>query len=227
MPRARRRVASSSSIAAGQPKMWTGSRPAVRSPAAASIGRRVDRQSVAGSTSQKTGRASSNSRQLDEAMKLSGVVRTSSPRPHPSSRTARWSAAVPLETATASSTPRRSAKSRLEARQHRAEREHARAQHLEDELLLALAEDRPRERYPLGAAQASPDRRRRGVRRSRPRPPRGWKAYSSESTSASHEASMTFSETPIELHDVERRRRSRGGPASPTRCRGARRGSGP
>ena len=34
-------------------------------------------------------------------MKLSGVVRTSSPLPHPSSRTARWSAVVPLETATA------------------------------------------------------------------------------------------------------------------------------
>ena len=28
----------------------------------------------------------------------------------------------------------------------------------------------------------------------------GWKAYSSESTSASHEASMMFSETPIEPH---------------------------
>ena len=81
------------------------------------------RQSVAGSTSQKTGRAPSKSRQLDEAMKLSGVVRTSSPGPHPIARTARWSAAVPLETATASATPRRRAKSASKRGEHRAERE--------------------------------------------------------------------------------------------------------
>ena len=76
------------------------------------LDRRRGRSSVwAGSTSQNTGLASSKSRQLEEATKLSGVVRTSSPLPHPSARTARCNAAVPLETATASGTPSQAAKS--------------------------------------------------------------------------------------------------------------------
>ncbi len=86
---------------------------------------------------------------------------------------------------------------RLEARQHRSEREHARAHHLEDELLLARADDGTRERYPLRAAQASPTAPA-GSALAAPSA-RGWNAYSSESTSASHEASITFSDTPIEL----------------------------
>ena len=113
-------------------------------------------------------------------------------RPH-----ARCRAAVPLETATASSTPSQSAKRALEALAHRPEREPARAQHLEDELLLARAEVWLREWDRLGLAVRS--------RREPPYPPlsalaRGWKAYSSESTRASQEASMMFSETPIVPH---------------------------
>ena len=46
----------------------------------------------------------------------------------------------------------------------------------------------------IGSARAHRHARRRRRRRC------GWNAYSSESTSASHEASMMFSETPIEPH---------------------------
>src|SRR5918995_3761751 len=49
---------------------------------------------------------------LAVATKVKGLVITSSPSPQPSARTPRWSAAVPLETATASSTPSRAAKLR-------------------------------------------------------------------------------------------------------------------
>ncbi len=89
---------------------------------------------------------------------------------------------MPLETATASSTPSQVGELALEALAHRAQREPAGAQHLEHQLLLARADLRPRQRYLLGLAH------------------RGWKAYSSESTSASQEASMMFSETPIVPH---------------------------
>lgn len=50
--------ASSSGIAAGKPKMWTGNTPAVRSVSAAPAAS-GSRLSVTGSTSQKTGRAPS------------------------------------------------------------------------------------------------------------------------------------------------------------------------
>src|ERR1700709_1703063 len=50
--------------------------------------------------------------ELAEATKVKGLVMTSSPRPQPSWRTPSCSAAVPRETATASSTPRYSAKAR-------------------------------------------------------------------------------------------------------------------
>ena len=68
--------------------------------------------SVRSSMSQKTGTACSYSRQFADATKLSGVVTTSSPALQPSARTARCSAAVPLDTATASSLPTQDAKSR-------------------------------------------------------------------------------------------------------------------
>ncbi len=59
MPSPRREaIASSSGIAAGKPKMWTGRIPALRSLAAASTAA-GSRLSVTGSTSQKTGRAPS------------------------------------------------------------------------------------------------------------------------------------------------------------------------
>ena len=98
---------------------------------------------------------------------------------------------MPLDTAERVPAPSRAAKSRSKRRQHRAERELARAQDLEDELLLALAEDRLGER----------DQRRRR-RRARAAACRAASACSSESTSACHDAAMTFSCTPIEPHDV-------------------------
>ena len=79
----------------------------------------------------------------------------------------------------------------LELRHARPERQLARAQDLEDGLLLRLAEHRPGERdllreacAPAAAASRAP----------------GCSAYSSESTSACQEAAMTFSATPIEPH---------------------------
>jgi hypothetical protein len=60
---------------------------------------------VSGRMSTNTGRARSNSRQLADAMKLNGVVMTSSPSPIPSARTIRCRADVPLLTATPCATP--------------------------------------------------------------------------------------------------------------------------
>ncbi len=93
---------------------------------------------------------------------------------------------VPLETATASSTPSHSAKARSKRSAIGPEREPARAQHLEHELLLAPAQLRPGQRDLLVVGSGAHVC--------------GWKAYSSESTSASQEASMMFSETPIVPH---------------------------
>ena len=94
----------------------------------------------------------------------------------------------------------------LELTEQRAERQPAGAEHFEHPLLLALADHGPRERDGLGDgrrgrvgprhepgaedAAASDERRLEETRI----------PYSSESTSASHEASITFSETPIEPH---------------------------
>ena len=109
--RARRRAPPARPSPPGSRRCGPAGCPTVRSPtaAAAAAGSRLR---VSGSTSQKTGRAPSYSRQLAEATKLKGLVRTSSPAPHPCSRTPRCSAAVPLETATASSTPSQAANSR-------------------------------------------------------------------------------------------------------------------
>src|SRR5213076_2101538 len=70
----------------------------------------------------------------------------------------------------------------LERRHARPERELPGAQHLEHELLLARADD--------GLGEWDHTRSRAGC-----------SAYSSESTSASHEAAMMFSLTPIEPHE--------------------------
>ena len=79
---------------------------------------------------------------------------------------------VPLETATASSTPSQAAKVALEALAHRAQREPARAQHLEHQLLLARAELGPRERDLLVVACGSGLMAGRRTPASRPAPPR-------------------------------------------------------
>ena len=89
----------------------------------------------------------------------------------------------------------------LEALLHRPERQPAGPQHLEHQLLLALADDGLRERdRPLDRVpQLTPARRAERSRRAAGVP--RWNAYSSESTSASQDASMMFSETPIEPHE--------------------------
>src|SRR5207237_5276877 len=82
----------------------------------------------------------------------------------------------------------------LELGQHRTQRQPARAQDLEHERLLTLAERRARQR---DAFRAQPERAAR-VRSRSARP--GSMPASSESTSASQLASMMFSETPIVPH---------------------------
>ena len=157
------------------------------------------RSSVTGSTSQKTGIAPSYSRQLAEATKLNGLVITSSPGPQPSARTPRCRAAVPEETATASSTPSQAAKSRSKRSStgpsdSRPERRTS---------STSSSSRAPRSGLASGIGSGWLTRRREGapartVARAAGRGLRGWKAYSSESTRASHDASMMFSETPID-----------------------------
>ena len=69
--------------------------------------------------------------QLAEATKLNGVVTTSSPASTPAARIARWSPAVPEETADTCSDTQPGAEAGLELAQPRAEREPAGAERLE------------------------------------------------------------------------------------------------
>ena len=125
---------------------------------------------------------------MAEATKLNGLVRTSSPAPQPSARTPRCSAGGAAGDRDRVLDPQPLGEGPLEALAHRPEREASRAQHLERQLLLALAEVGPgqRDRLVVGCGAGSSTC--------------GWKAYSSESTSASQEASMMFSETPMVPH---------------------------
>src|SRR4051812_31339624 len=82
----------------------------------------------------------------------------------------------------------------LELRQARPERQVARAQHLEHELLLALPDDRPCCGYHEAPGAGVAERPRECSLRP------GSMPASSESTSASQLASITFSDTPIEPH---------------------------
>ena len=113
------------------------------------------------------------------------------------------------DTALACGAPTRAANGLLELRHARAERELPGAQHLDHGALLRLAEHRPGERdrlaRPLRPARREPagrwpscDRRRVAAVAPAARP--GCIPYSSESTSASQEAAIRFSETPIEPH---------------------------
>src|SRR5579871_1946441 len=91
-------------------------------------------------------------------------------------------------------------KGAFEGRQERAERQALGAQNLEDPRALELPEHRGGERdrvlrHPSRAHEAE----RSGARSIASLRP-DCIPYSSESTSASQEASMTFSETPIEPH---------------------------
>jgi hypothetical protein len=90
-----------------------------------------------------------------EANEIGDVI-ASSPGPSPRCRRAGAGPAVPLETAATYGAPTRSADQLLEAVDRRPEREAPGAQHLDDELLLALVQQRPGERYLADAgAQAS------------------------------------------------------------------------
>ena len=97
---------------------------------------------VRGSMSAKTGVAPSYIAQFAEATNEYGDVITSSPGPTPARCMQRCSPAVPDETAAQYGAPTASASSCLEPRAGRAEREPARAQHLEHELLVALVDPR-------------------------------------------------------------------------------------
>ena len=123
---------------------------------------------------------------MAEATKLNGLVRTSSPGPPAERPHAEVQAAVPAGDRDRVLDAEPGGEVALEALAHRAQREPARAQHLEHELLLALAE------LGLASGIGSFVGARSLIR--------GWNAYSSESTSASQEASMMFSETPIVPH---------------------------
>ena len=117
------------------------------------------RQSVASSTSTKTGRAPARTITLAVAGQVSGVVMTSSPSPSPtpSARSARYIAAVQDETASACG-PRRSrrTRSRAAARTARWSASRSRA-------------SAARSRAPRRRGRAA--RSRAGARRARARPP--------------------------------------------------------
>src|SRR3954452_4841454 len=89
--------------------------------------------------------------------------------------------------------PERAPERLLELLQARPERQVPGAQHLEHELLLALAKKRPGRGDHERAAGVVPRVRECSLRA-------GSMPASSESTSASQLASITFSETPIEPH---------------------------
>ena len=125
------------------------------------------RFSVDASTSANTGAAPSRMKQFAVATNEIGDVITSSPGPSPSPWQSRCSPAVPLVTATACGAPTRSAKSSSKRSIAGPIERRPGAQHLEDELLLALPDVRLRERNPPdGGAHASAGARS-GWRRTR------------------------------------------------------------
>ena len=88
----------------GWPKRWTGMMAFVRFVTAFSMSA-GSMLKVFGSTSTKTGTAPSSPATSAVAMKVKGVVMTSSPAPIPRARSARSSASVPLATPMACGTP--------------------------------------------------------------------------------------------------------------------------
>ena len=137
---------------------------------------------------------------MAEATNENGDVTTSSPSLTPTARSARCRPAVPDETAQAWRRAEARGERRLEGGHLRAERQLAGAQHLQHRLLLLRAEDRPGERddvlgRPRHVGDSGAARRTAAPRAWCTRP--GSMPASSESTSASQLASMTFSLTPI------------------------------
>ncbi len=187
----------------------------MRSPiaAAAAAGSRF---SVTGSMSANTGRARSYSAALAEATNENGLVMTSSPSPTPTARRARCNPAVPLLTAHACAAPTRAANvARTRSRAARATAARSAAPRSPPAPPASPSTGRasgidsvmpdPRE-LPADVRSADrgsvshctlplePSGDSEAVRRSPCMP------YSSESTSASQEAAIRFSETPIEPH---------------------------
>ena len=124
---------------------------------------------------------------LARATNENGDVTTSSPSRTPAARSARCSPAVPLDTALACATPSRAAKRRSNSGSRGPSESWPGAQDLEHALLLRGAEDAA---CASGISARAAGRGTAGGRAASP--------HSSESTSASHEAAITFSVTPIE-----------------------------
>ena len=164
--------------------MCTGSSALVR-PVIAAAAASGSRLSVTGSMSANTGLARSNRIAFADATNENGDVTTSSPSVTPTARRARCSAAVPDDTRARVARAEPLRERLLERRDARAERELARAQHLDHGALLGLAEDRAGERDDVGRGGHACGARVRTM------------PASSESTSASQLASITFSCTPI------------------------------
>ena len=158
--------------------------------------------------SANTGRARSNSAALAEATNENGLVTTSSPSSTPTARSARCRPGRAAADRARVAAPRAARRKRA-----RTPRAAARARAGRSAAPRSRRAPRPR-RAPAaraGSARAPPDaasprgqrarrrpRRLHPTRRSGRRP--GCIPYSSESTSASQEAAIRFSETPIEPH---------------------------
>ena len=176
--------ASSSGQAAGQPKMSIGSRPTVLSVTrrrggvgidVQGLGIDVDEDRLRALVEQAVGRGDEGEGAGDDLVALA-------PAELAHAEVERRGAARHRDRVL---DPEEVGEGALEALPHRPEREPPRAQDLEHQLLLALAEVRARQRDRLEVAH------RRLAH---------WNAYSSESTSACQEASITFPDTPIVPH---------------------------
>ncbi len=201
--------------------MCTGSRALVRSvtAAAAACGSRF---SVAGSMSAKTGRAPRRPRRSLRRRTRTGLSRPHRPSLHPDRA-------------------QREVQARGAARDGAGVRRADEAREIALELARAAAPaTAARERAPRAPPRSSASPitgRASGISASLTRRPRSgsWLGesarrcmpYSRESTSASQEAAIRFSETPIVPHTSLRRRRRRSGPGSRRPCPWPRRGSGP
>ena len=103
------------------------------------------RMNVSGSTSTSTARAPQSSTTFAVAGNVYAGTMTSSPGPISSASTARWSAAVPDETAAACAVPTAAGERSLELRHLRAHRELTALEHLCDRGELRVADVGPRE----------------------------------------------------------------------------------
>ena len=113
-------------------------------------------RNVSASTSTSTARAPQSSTAFAVAGKVYAGTITSSPGPIPSASSARWMAAVPDETATASAVPTALASRTLERLDVRPHRQLAAREHRRDRRELVLADVGPREPEPLAVHAGVP-----------------------------------------------------------------------